>query len=88
MSSHGLTSPRSKDGIDDNQQPAEASGVGRSWVQSMFSRDTASRSSSFSRVRKWTSEGGSDADVWCLYHYGLYMIYSPLHHGLFVFSHK
>ncbi|KAL6005912.1 Scytalone dehydratase [Asimina triloba] len=31
----------------ENQQPAEASGVGRSWVQSMFSRE---RTESFSRV--------------------------------------
>ncbi|KAB2633708.1 myotubularin-related protein 13-like [Pyrus ussuriensis x Pyrus communis] len=61
MFSHGLASPRSKDATVENQQPAEASGVGRSWVQSMFSRDTASRSTSFSRVRKWTSDGGSSA---------------------------
>ncbi|XVF50627.1 hypothetical protein PTKIN_Ptkin04bG0116900 [Pterospermum kingtungense] len=55
----GLSSPRPKDATDDNQQPAEASGVGRSWVQSMFSRDTASRANSFSRVRKWTSDGAA-----------------------------
>lgn len=55
--SHGLASPRSA--TDENQQPAEASG--RSWVQSMFSRDTASRTNSFSRVRRWTSDGGSSA---------------------------
>ncbi|EOY20984.1 Stomatal cytokinesis defective / SCD1 protein (SCD1) isoform 2 [Theobroma cacao] len=54
----GLSSPRPKDAADENQQPAEASGVGRSWVQSMFSRDTASRANSFSRVRKSTSDGG------------------------------
>lgn len=59
MLSHGLASPHSKDNTVEDQQPAEASGVGRSWVQSMFSRDTASRSTSFSRVRKWTSDGGS-----------------------------
>ncbi|KAF4386373.1 hypothetical protein F8388_020000 [Cannabis sativa] len=57
--SHGLASPRSS--ADENQQPAEASGVGRSWVQSMFSRDTASRTNSFSRVRRWTSDAGSSA---------------------------
>ncbi|PON47885.1 Guanine nucleotide-binding protein, beta subunit [Parasponia andersonii] len=55
--SHGLASPRSA--TDENQQPAEASG--RSWVQSMFSRDTASRTNSFSRVRRWTSDGGLSA---------------------------
>lgn len=59
ISSLGLLSPRSKDGTDENQQPAEASGVGRSWVQSMFSRDTASRSNSFSRVRRWASDAGN-----------------------------
>ncbi|KAK9926264.1 hypothetical protein M0R45_023505 [Rubus argutus] len=59
--SHGLASPRSKDATVESQQPAEASGVGRSWVQSMFSRDNSSRSNSFSRVRKWTSDGGSSA---------------------------
>lgn len=39
MSSHALSSPRTKDVTDEDQQPAEASVVGRSWVQSMFSRD-------------------------------------------------
>ncbi|KAK1307831.1 U-box domain-containing protein 72 [Acorus calamus] len=47
---------------DDGQQPAEASGVGRSWVQSMFSRDITSRTNSFSRVRKWTSDSSSAAN--------------------------
>ncbi|CAI0377439.1 unnamed protein product [Linum tenue] len=55
ISSMGLSSPRPKDGTDENQQPAEASVVGRSWVQSMFSRDS-SRVNSFARVRKWTSD--------------------------------
>ncbi|XP_040372222.1 DENN domain and WD repeat-containing protein SCD1 isoform X5 [Rosa chinensis] len=59
--SHGLASPRSKDAAVESQQPAEASGVGRSWVQSMFSRDNSTRLNSFSRVRKWTSDGGSPA---------------------------
>ncbi|XP_004301063.1 PREDICTED: uncharacterized protein LOC101307503 [Fragaria vesca subsp. vesca] len=58
--SHGLASPRSKDATVESQQPAEASGVGRSWVQSMFSRDNSARLNSFSRVRKWT-DGGSSA---------------------------
>lgn len=69
--SHGLASPRSKDATVESQQPAEASGVGRSWVQSMFSRDNSSRTNSFSRVRKWTSEGGSSgisiAKISCLH---------------------
>ncbi|EEF50636.1 F-box and wd40 domain protein, putative [Ricinus communis] len=60
LSPHGLSSPRPKDVTDENQQPAEASGVGRSWVQSMFSRDS-SRANSFARVRKWTSDGTSAA---------------------------
>ncbi|XP_065860701.1 DENN domain and WD repeat-containing protein SCD1 [Euphorbia lathyris] len=52
ISSHALSSPRSKDVIDEDQQPAEASVVGRSWVHSMFSRDPSRASS-----RKWTSDG-------------------------------
>lgn len=59
VSSYGMPSPRSQDVTDESQQPAEASGVGRSWVQSMFSRDSASRMDSFSRVRRWTSDSGS-----------------------------
>ncbi|XP_057951943.1 DENN domain and WD repeat-containing protein SCD1 isoform X2 [Malania oleifera] len=59
MSSFGLPSPRSQDVANESQQPAEASGVGRSWVQSMFSRDTSSRTNSFSRVRRWTSDSGN-----------------------------
>ncbi|KAJ0977957.1 hypothetical protein J5N97_013431 [Dioscorea zingiberensis] len=55
--SYGLPSPRSQDAMDDSQQPAEASGLGRSWVQSMFSRDRSIRSNSLSRVRKWASDG-------------------------------
>lgn len=67
--SHGLASPRSKDATVESQQPAEASGVGRSWVQSMFSRDNSARLNSFSRVRKWTDGGSSGilvAKVSCL----------------------
>ena len=59
FSSFGLPSPHSHDSTDDDQRPAEASGVGRSWVQSMFSRDTTSRTNSLSRVRKWTSDSGN-----------------------------
>lgn len=54
LSAYGLPSPRSQDASDESQQPAEASGLGRSWVQSMFSRDRSIRANSFSRVRKWT----------------------------------
>nr|XP_043631013.1 DENN domain and WD repeat-containing protein SCD1 [Erigeron canadensis] len=55
LSSLALPSPRPQDVITDNQQPAEASG--RSWVQSMFSRDTTLRANSFTRVPK--SESGT-----------------------------
>ncbi|XP_031279050.1 DENN domain and WD repeat-containing protein SCD1 [Pistacia vera] len=61
ISSHGLPSPRPKDATIEDQQPAEATGVGRSWVQSMFSREPSSRTNSFSRVRRWTSDSGSSA---------------------------
>ncbi|XP_019446275.1 PREDICTED: DENN domain and WD repeat-containing protein SCD1 isoform X2 [Lupinus angustifolius] len=57
-----LPSPHSKDVNDEDQQPAEATGVGRNWVQSMFTRNTTSRSSSFNRVRRWTSDGGNSAN--------------------------
>lgn len=53
LASFGLPSPRPQDTADSAQQSSEASVVGRSWVQSMFSRD---RASSFSRVRKWASD--------------------------------
>ncbi|GER51170.1 stomatal cytokinesis-defective 1 [Striga asiatica] len=56
VSAFGLPSPRPQDVSDSPQQSSEASVVGRSWVQSMFSRD---RASSFSRVRKWTSDSGT-----------------------------
>nr|VDD38388.1 unnamed protein product [Brassica oleracea] len=39
--------------------PPTLEASGRSWVQSMFSRDTASRANSFSRVRKWVSDNAS-----------------------------
>ncbi|XP_078432059.1 stomatal cytokinesis defective / SCD1 protein (SCD1) isoform X2 [Wolffia australiana] len=48
---YGLPSPRALDGIDESQQPTEASSVGRSWVQNMFSRDVTSRTNSLSRVQ-------------------------------------
>ncbi|CAL5362519.1 unnamed protein product [Camellia sinensis] len=59
VSPYGLPSPHPQDANNDNQQPAEASGVGRSWVQSMFTRDTSLRANSFSRVHKWTSDSGN-----------------------------
>ncbi|CAA6666159.1 unnamed protein product [Spirodela intermedia] len=49
--SYGLPSPRPQDATDESQQTTEASGVGRSWVQSMFSRDAASRINSLSRAQ-------------------------------------
>lgn len=55
----GLPSPRAQDASDDAQQPAEASGIGRSWVQSMFSRDTSIRAKSFGRVGNWSSDSGT-----------------------------
>ncbi|XP_054818326.1 DENN domain and WD repeat-containing protein SCD1 isoform X1 [Prosopis cineraria] len=61
LSSLALPSPHTKDAKDEHQQPAEA--TGRSWVQSMFSRDTTSRSSSFSRVRRWTSDGANENET-------------------------
>lgn len=54
-----LPSPHSKDTKDENQQPSEATGVGRNWLQSMFSRNKTTRSSSFSHVHRWTSDGGN-----------------------------
>lgn len=57
ISPHALPSPRPKDGSDQNQQPAEASVVGRSWVQSMFSRDTSARLN-LGRSGRWSSDGG------------------------------
>lgn len=60
-----LPSPHSKDTKDENQQPSEATGVGRNWVQSMFSRNKTTRSSSFSHVHRWTSDGGNSG-TWFL----------------------
>ncbi|XP_023000668.1 DENN domain and WD repeat-containing protein SCD1 [Cucurbita maxima] len=54
-SAHATPSPHPKDGSDQNQQPAEASVVGRSWVQSMFSRDTSARIN-LGRSGRWTSD--------------------------------
>ncbi|XP_020600152.1 DENN domain and WD repeat-containing protein SCD1 isoform X2 [Phalaenopsis equestris] len=54
--SYGLPSPRPHDSYDESQQQGEGSGVGRSWVQSMFSRDRSLRANSFARVRKWASD--------------------------------
>ncbi|KAK9668772.1 hypothetical protein RND81_13G085700 [Saponaria officinalis] len=51
LASYGLQSPLPLDGASDIQQPAEAASVGRSWVQSMFSRDSSLRAHSFARVR-------------------------------------
>lgn len=56
MLSHSLSSPRPKGASIENQQPAEASVVGRSWVHSMFSRDSAARANSFGNVGKLGSD--------------------------------
>ncbi|GJN18579.1 hypothetical protein PR202_gb05751 [Eleusine coracana subsp. coracana] len=50
LQSYGMASPRALDVSDESQQPAEASGLGRSWVHSMFSRDRSLRASSFNRT--------------------------------------
>lgn len=67
VSSLALPSPLSKNAKDEDQQPTEATGVGRNWVQSMFIRNTTSRSSSFSRVRRWTSDGGNSGTCYNIY---------------------
>lgn len=68
-----LPSPHSKDAKDEDQQPAEATGVGRSWVQSMFSRNTTSRTSSFNRVRRWTSDGGNSGTCYSIIYECIYV---------------
>ncbi|TVU34208.1 hypothetical protein EJB05_16039 [Eragrostis curvula] len=50
LQSYAMASPRALDVTDESQQPAEASGLGRSWVHSMFSRDRSLRSTSFNRA--------------------------------------
>ncbi|KAL2934077.1 DENN domain and WD repeat-containing protein SCD1, partial [Bienertia sinuspersici] len=54
LSSYGMQSALPQDGVHDSQQTTEASS-GRSWVQSMFSRDTSLRAQSFTRVRSGLS---------------------------------
>ncbi|KAL6899054.1 hypothetical protein ACP4OV_005712 [Aristida adscensionis] len=49
LQSYAMTSPRALDVSDESQQPAEASGFGRSWVHIMFRRDRKLRSTSFNR---------------------------------------
>lgn len=56
LSSYGLQAPLPQDSANDGQQPAEASSVGRSWVQSMFSRGTSLRANSFTRVKSSVSD--------------------------------
>ncbi|XP_010677974.2 DENN domain and WD repeat-containing protein SCD1 isoform X1 [Beta vulgaris subsp. vulgaris] len=55
LSSYGVQSALSQDVATDGQQTIEASSVGRSWVQSMFSRDTSLRAHSFTRVNSGVS---------------------------------
>ncbi|WVZ09074.1 hypothetical protein V8G54_022420, partial [Vigna mungo] len=59
----GITSLHPNGAKDENQQPTEATGVGRSWVQSMFTKNPTIRSSSFSRVRKWTTDGSNSVQA-------------------------
>ncbi|KAJ3671152.1 hypothetical protein LUZ60_008578 [Juncus effusus] len=57
-----LTSPRESASSDEAHQPAEASGLGRSWMQSMFTRERSLRSSqSFSRASE--GKGGAGGEV-------------------------
>jgi hypothetical protein len=55
LQSYGMASPHAIDVSDESQQPAEASGLGRSWVQSMFSRDRSLRATSFNRASKFSA---------------------------------
>ena len=55
LSSYGGQSIHLQDTAHDSQPTTEASSVGRSWVQSMFSRDTSIRAQSFTRVRSGLS---------------------------------
>uniref|UniRef100_A0A7C9F2R3 UDENN domain-containing protein n=1 Tax=Opuntia streptacantha TaxID=393608 RepID=A0A7C9F2R3_OPUST len=56
LSLYGLQAPLPQDSANDSQQPADASSVGRSWVQSMFSRGTSLRANSFTRVKSSDSD--------------------------------
>ncbi|XP_074304749.1 DENN domain and WD repeat-containing protein SCD1 isoform X1 [Silene latifolia] len=60
LASYGLQSPLPHEGASDIQQPAEAASVGRSWVQSMFSRDSSLRAHSFTRVRSGVLAANED----------------------------
>lgn len=55
---HNLPTQHPHDAADESQQPAEASGLGRSWVQSMFSRDPATRRVPSARARRGASDSG------------------------------
>ncbi|KAG0459499.1 hypothetical protein HPP92_022627 [Vanilla planifolia] len=58
---YGLPSPRPQETSDESLQQTEPSGVGRNWVQSMFSRDRSIRANSFARGQNWASDkDGSD----------------------------
>ncbi|XP_057516369.1 DENN domain and WD repeat-containing protein SCD1 [Amaranthus tricolor] len=60
LSSYGGQSIHLQDTAHDSQPTTEASSVGRSWVQSMFSRDTSIRAQSFTRVRSGLSAANED----------------------------
>lgn len=57
-SMHNIPTQQPHDAADESQQPAEASGLGRSWVQSMFSRDPATRRVPSARARRGASDNG------------------------------
>ncbi|GLJ48583.1 hypothetical protein SUGI_1024890 [Cryptomeria japonica] len=56
--SSGKHTQQSQDSVDESQQPAEASGLGRSWVQSMFSRDPSIRGNAAGRGQRGASNSG------------------------------
>lgn len=56
LSVYGVQSALPQDAAHDNQQTIEASSVGRSWVQSMFTKDPSVRAQSFTRVRSGVSD--------------------------------
>lgn len=62
LSSYGLQAPLPQDSANDSQQSAEASSVGRSWVQSMFTRGTSLRANSFTRVKSSVSDENGTAN--------------------------
>ncbi|KNA06482.1 hypothetical protein SOVF_180550 isoform A [Spinacia oleracea] len=60
LSAYGVQSALPQDAAHDSQQTIEASSVGRSWVHSMFSRDTSLRAQSFTRVHSGVSDANEN----------------------------